>query len=144
MNIAVASDHRGFAKKQKLIICLQQREYQVIDEGCHSTERCDYPYYAQIVAQKVRDKKIDVGILLCGSGVGMSIAANRFRNVYAALVWNQETARLSKEHDNANILVIPADFVTDVDILVIVQAWLDAQFLKGRYQERLIQIDSQM
>lgn len=140
MNIAIGADHRGFAKKELLVAWLQN-QHHIFDVGCFVQERCDYPLFAQAVARKIQKKQADVGILLCGSGVGMSIAANRFSGIYAALVWNEQTARLSKEHDNANILVIPADFITDQEMRIVVQEWLQATFLYDRYQERLALID---
>jgi len=107
MNIAIGADHRGYALKSAIMRSMSDVTW--VDVGCQSKERCDYPLFAQAVAKQVQDKTVDAGILLCGSGIGMSIAANRFKNIYAALVWNVEVARLSKEHDNANVLILPAD-----------------------------------
>lgn len=137
--IAIGSDHRGFALKEYL---QQHIDATWRDVGCNSAQACDYPLYVPPVCTAVRAGEVDYGILLCGSGVGMAIAANRFVGIYAALVWSPETARLSKEHDNANILVLPADFITDTDAVLCVQAWLGATFLGGRHQRRLEEIDA--
>ena len=90
----------------------------------------------------MRAGSAECGVLLCGSGVGMAIAANRFMHIYAALVWNCETAARAKEEDNANILVLPADYITPVQACNMVEAWLNAQFLHDRYQKRIDQIDA--
>lgn len=141
MKIAIGSDHRGFALKMALMKSFNDSSVTWVDAGCHSKERCDYPLFAQTVAEQVQNKTVDAGILLCGSGIGMSIAANRFKHVYAALAWNVEIARLSKAHDNANILVLPADFVSEQEAVAMVNAWKAASFLGDRYQERLSLID---
>lgn len=139
MKIAIGADHRGFALKslimQSFTDCLWS------DVGCYNNERCDYPIFAKEVAKQVQEKSVDAGILLCGSGIGMSIAANRYKHVHAALVWNVEVARASKEHDNANILILPADFVSEQEAVAMINAWKEASFLGGRYQERLSLID---
>jgi ribose 5-phosphate isomerase B len=142
MKIAIGNDHRGFELKNYLIQSLHDANIVWSDAGCQSARRCDFPLFAQSVAKLVQDKKVDAGVLLCGSGVGMSIAANRFKGVYAALVWNAEVARRSKEHDNANILVIPTDYVSQSEVLTIIRAWNNATFIGGKYQERLDMIDS--
>ncbi len=141
MKIAIGSDHRGFALKNALMQSLNDGSVLWVDKGCHSDERCDYPLFAQTVAQQVQSSTVDAGILICGSGIGMSIAANRLKNVYAALVWNVEVASLSKEHDNANILILPADFVSEQEAVACVDAWRGASFLGGRHEERLSLID---
>lgn len=141
MKIAIGADHRGYALKNAILQSLDDGSIAWSDAGCHNEERCDYPLFAQVVAKQVQDKTVDAGILICGSGIGMSIAANRFKNIYAALVWNVDVARSSKEHDNANILILPADFATKDEAIAMVHAWQDASFLGDRYQERLSMID---
>lgn len=144
MKIAIGADHRGFHLK----LLLQERMYkhrgQVVewrDAGCFSAERTDYPSFAIKVAESVRAGDADVGILLCGNGVGMSIAANRYPGIYAALVWNEQVARSSKEEDNANVLVLPADYVSIDEVQGMVTAWLDAPFKEGRYRQRITMVD---
>lgn len=144
MKIAIGSDHRGFELKQYVQEKSNQFNQKIswFDVGCFSLERCDYPEPSRLVALEVQAKMVDAGILLCGSGVGVSIAANRFRGVYAALVWDEETARLAKEHDLANVLVLPADFISKEQALAMVKAWLDATFLEGRYRKRIDMVDT--
>lgn len=142
MKIAVGADHRGFAQK-KIILDFFAREQQhmPVDVGTMSDERTDYPIYAQKAVALLQAKMVDAAILLCGSGIGMAVAANRFPHVIAGVAWNQEVARVARAHDNVNVLVIPSDFVADDHLIRIVDAWLHAEFLGGRYAERLDLID---
>lgn len=145
MKLIIGSDHRGFHLKLLLQEQLRNnrgKEITWLDAGCFSAERCDYPPFAEKVCRAILAGEAEGGILLCGSGVGISIAANRFKGIYAALVWNETTAHLSKEHDNANVLVLPANFVTAHDAVQMVSAWLGASFLGGRYEERLKMIEA--
>jgi len=138
--IAIGADHRGFALKEFI---KQTLDTDIIwtDVGCTSDERCDYPEFAVAVAQRVQKHEDDRGILLCGSGVGMSIVANRFDGIYAALAWDEIIARLSHEDDNSNILVLPADFVSQERVVDMIRTWLQSSFSGGRYAERIKQID---
>lgn len=141
MNIAIGADHRGYALKQAI-----QTELALItwhDMGTHSLERADYPLYAHAIVKELLTGKVAAGVLICGTGVGMSIAANRHTGIYAALVWSVEIARRAKEEDYANILVIPADYVTSAQAVEMIKAWLKAQHKEGRYKERIISIDGQ-
>jgi ribose 5-phosphate isomerase B len=135
MKIAIGTDHRGFKLKNYIIDSLKDIEWE--DVGCFSEERCDYPIYAKKVCELILKNKVQYGILLCGTGVGMAIAANRFKEIYAALAWNHIIAKLSKEDDNANIIVLPADFITKNDSLEMIKAWLDTNFKGGYYLERI-------
>ena len=143
MIIAIGNDHHGFQHKEMLIKQNGFENIQVdwIDVGSEGPERVDYPPYGQAVARAVQQKKADCGILLCGTGVGMSVVANRFKDIYAALVWTEELARKSKEDDNANILVIPSDYINEKDLLSMINVWLTVDFKGGVYQERLEIID---
>lgn len=140
MKIAIGSDHHGLMCKE--LLKKQCAGVHVwIDLGCAaSSSACDYPVYAQAVVQAMASGTADAGVLLCGTGVGMSIAANRCPGIYAGLAWNEEIARLNKEHDNVNVLVLPADYVTPEQAVSMVNAWLAAQFLGGRHQERIDEI----
>ena len=142
MKIVIGADHRGFAQK-KIILDFFAREQQhtFIDVGTMNDERTDYPIYAQKAVALLQAKMADVAILLCGSGIGMAIAANRFPHILAGVAWNQEVARVARAHDNVNVLVIPSDFVADDQLIKIVEAWLYAEFLGGRYAARLEMID---
>ena len=144
MKIAIGADHRGAVQKKFIQEAFEIRDNDIqwVDVGCEASEpQCEYPKYAQLVSEALQSKKVDAGVLLCGSGVGMAIAANRYKSIYAALVWNEETARLSKEHDNANILVIGSDFVSDKQAVVMIDTWLSATFQGGRYQKRIEMIN---
>ena len=140
MKIAIGSDHRGFEHKQHII--KHMADVAWTDVGCFSAERCDYPVFAQLVAKALLEKEADLGILLCGSGIGMAIAANRFTGIYAGLCFSKTIARMAREHDNVNILVLPSDFVSPDESLEIIKSWLHASFKGGRYQERLDLVDN--
>lgn len=144
MNIVIGADHRGFHHKEfiKQTLVIPEKSITWIDVGTSTPQRTDYPKYVQEVCKTLLCEQALYGILLCGSGVGMSIAANRYPKIYAALVWSQEVARMSREDDNANVLVLPADFVDASQSVIIIQTWLQATFKQGRYQERLNMIDS--
>lgn len=144
MKIIIGSDHRGFAIKQHILeemhdIDLTPIEW--IDVGAFDKERSDYPKFAVDAAQRMVQKQAEFGILLCGSGIGMAIAANRFPGIRAAVAWNEEAAIMGREDDNTNVLVLPTDFVSGEQAILILRAWLRAQFKNGRYQERLDMID---
>lgn len=144
LKIAIGSDHRGYLHKAVIqqSVSLDTKRIEWLDVGCFSDERTDYPLFAYYVVQAIRTKKSDVGILLCGSGSGMAIAANRFDTIYAAVVWDTLTAARAKEEDNANVLSLPADYITPEQAVAMVIVWLNAQFLKGRYQNRIDMIDN--
>ncbi len=141
MNIAIGADHRGYDLKQAIQLELAHIAWH--DMGTSSLERTDYPIYAHAVVKELLTGKAAMGILICGTGVGMSIAANRHPGIYAALVWSIEIARRAKEEDYANILVIPADYVTAAQAVEMIRAWLKAEHKEGRYKERIISIDGQ-
>ncbi len=142
--IAVGADHRGFSLKEKLKQQYNSELFAIawIDVGAYTNERSDYPEFSIAVCQKMLNSDAQCGILLCGTGVGMAIAANRFTGIYAAVAWNTEIARLSKEDDNSNILVIPADFIEYDQLTSMVTAWLHASFKHDRYEKRIAMIDA--
>lgn len=140
MKIAVASDHGGFPLKKSLISFLQKKGIEVLDRGNHGTESVDYPDYAIEVAKAVSSKNADAGLLLCGTGIGMCIVANKFRGVRAAVVSDAFSAKMAKEHNNANILCLGGRVVDEDKARDIVSAWLDAQFEGGRHENRLKKI----
>jgi|SRR5581483_9908583 len=139
MKIAIGTDHRGFLHKE--YIMQNMSEYAWTDVGTHNQERTDYPIYSKKAIQLFLNNKVDYGVLLCSTGVGMAIAANRHPGVYAAVVWSEEIARQSKAEDNINMLVLPSDFVSQEQSIIIIQTWLKTAFKGGRYQERLMMID---
>jgi len=140
MKISIGADHRGYALKQNIIQHFTQLQWE--DVGTHSAERTDYPLFAQQVCKNILTRRTEAGILLCGSGNGVAIAANRFKGIYAALCWTPILAQRAKEHDGANVLVLPADYISMQDAYACVQAWLSASFLGGRYQNRLDMLDA--
>ena len=147
LTIAIGADHRGVKLKSFLIQLLSsstqsKKNITLVDVGCSNPEYCDYPKYAIAVVQEIISQRADCGILICGTGAGVAITANRFDKIYAALAFNVETARLAREHDNANILVLPADYVTLDQAFEMTSAWLDAKFISGKYQNRLTMIDN--
>lgn len=143
IKIAIASDHRGFEHKAVIQkgVSISESKIEWIDVGCFSAERTDYPPFAYEAVQLIKNGNADLGVLLCGSGVGMTIAANRFSHIYAALVWDTITAVRAKEEDKANVLSLPADYITPEQAVAMVIAWLGAEFLQGRYQERIAMVD---
>lgn len=143
MKIAIGADHRGFEHKEyiKKYTRINNVSIEWIDVGVYTTERSDYPLYASHVAELVTTSAVGRGILVCGSGIGMAIVANRYNGVYAGVVWNEEVARFAAEHDKVNVLSIPSDFVSEKEAVLVVQTWLTSHFLGGRYQQRIDLID---
>lgn len=139
MNIVIGADHRGFVLKEQIKSILTEHDWY--DVGTSDTKRTDYPIYANRVCDYMLQGKAEHGILLCGSGIGMAIAANRFKGIYAALCWNEEIARVAREDDGSNLLVLPSDFLSKDDAVRLVRVWLGALFKRGRYQDRLDMID---
>ena len=138
MKIAIGADHHGVNLKNYII---KNLEFTWEDVGCFSLEICDYPIYSKLVCELILQGKVDCGILLCGTGIGMAMAANRFKKIYAALAWNVNIARLSKEEDNSNVLVLPADFITFAESIKIIQSWTLATFKGGNYLKRIKLLD---
>lgn len=141
-HLVIAADHRGF-KQKSIILAYLARETSItcIDVGTDSDERTDYPLYAHKALALLTEQKVEGALLLCGSGAGMAIVANRLSHVYGAVVWDATVARAVKEEDNCNVLVIPSDFVADDQVCEIVNAWLQATFKGGVYAKRLAMID---
>lgn len=137
--IAVACDHAGYILKQQLIAYLQDR-FEVIDCGCHSTESVDYPDYALIACNKVKNQEVDFGILVCYTGIGMSIAANKVKTIRASLVGNVEDAKLTREHNNSNVLCLSAKNTPLELAKEIVDAYLESEFLGDRHRRRVDKI----
>ncbi len=138
--IAIASDHGGFVLKEKLKGYLEKKGFKVKDLGTYSKERCDYPLTAYSLAKEVSKGKIKQGVLICKSGIGNSIVANKVPGVRAALCYNVKAARLSREHNDSNILVLGASFVNLNLAKRILNIWLGARFQGGRHQRRLNQL----
>ena len=139
--ILIASDHAGFVLKEKLKEFLKKKKLAVKDLGTYSQERCDYPLYAYELAKDISSRKYSRGILICKSGIGNSIVANRLTGVRAALCHNIKIAKLSREHNDSNVLVLGSGFVKADLARRIVSAWLDTKFLGGRHLKRVKLID---
>lgn len=141
MRIAIGSDHGGFELKQALIPFLQGRDIEVSDAGTHAADSVDYPDFGEAVALLVAHGEADAGIVICGTGIGISIAANKVAGIRAALVTSPEMAALAKQHNNANILALGGRILSLETAEACVAAWLDASFEGDRHQRRLVKID---
>ena len=141
--IPIGADHAGFQLKQRLVEELRVLGYEPLDLGTHSLESADYPDFAHQVAGRVEHHEARRGVLLCGTGLGMSYAANRHPGVRAAVAWTPEVARLAREHNDANVLVLPARFLSDDEGVQILKAWLDAEFAGGRHSRRVAKIEQE-
>lgn len=141
MNIAIGSDHAGFKLKNDLIAYLIEKEYELQDFGPDSADSVDYPDYAHAVAESVASGENGLGILICGSGNGVCISANKHKGIRAALAWEEEIASLARQHNNANIICIPARFVSKAKAFKIADAYLEASFEGGRHQTRVDKIE---
>lgn len=137
MILSVGTDHRGYETKNELLQYLESSHYPVIDCGTHSTESCDHPQYAFAVSEQVALGRADRGILICSSGHGMAISANKVPMVRAVLPINKDHAKLSRSHNNANVLVLGADYLPMEEMKNICDAWLAEEFLGGKYQRRI-------
>ncbi|MCQ2383751.1 MAG: ribose 5-phosphate isomerase B [Paludibacteraceae bacterium] len=140
MSIGIASDHAGFELKGEVIKWLEQQQANVYDYGTYSADSCDYPDFAHPLAKAVEGKACDFGIAICGSGNGISITVNKHQGVRAALCWNVELAQLARQHNDANILSLPARFISTETALEIVKAYFSTDFEGGRHQRRVEKI----
>jgi ribose 5-phosphate isomerase B len=140
MKIAIASDHAGYEEKERLKPLLTELGIQFEDLGTVSEASVDYPDYARKVGDEVANGHVEQGLLVCGSGTGMAIAANKVPGVRAAVAWNEETARLAREHNDANVLSLGARTTPPEDLPKIVRAWFAAEFAGGRHERRIEKI----
>lgn len=139
--IGIACDHAGYELKEFIVGWLSSKGFDVVDYGCSSPERVDYPDYGHALARGIESGEIKQAVAICGSGVGISMALNRHKGVRAGLSWCAEIARLVKEHNNANVVVLPARFVTNDEAMEIVDAWLTSEFEGERHQARIDKIE---
>jgi ribose 5-phosphate isomerase B len=140
MKIALGADHAGFELKQKVKDYLGKKGVEVNDIGTNSTDSVDYPDFARLVAHEVAQHRADYGVLVCGSGIGMSITANKVGGIRAANVSDEQDARLAREHNNANVLAIGARIIGDDKAMNIVDIFLNTQFAAGRHERRVEKI----
>nr|WP_307774937.1 ribose 5-phosphate isomerase B [uncultured Cetobacterium sp.] len=141
MKIALGADHGGYTLKEDIKSYLESKGIEVLDKGTYSTDSVDYPTYAKAVAKSILDKEATFGILICGTGIGISIAANRFEGIRAALCSNTTMAKLTRQHNDANILALGARMTGDVLALDIVDEFLKAEFEGGRHTNRIKAIE---
>ena len=138
MRIALAADHRGHAAKEKIAVLLSEMGHQVLDMGANSAKSCDYPDMAYRAAKAVAEKLADVGVMVCGSGIGMDMCANKVPGVRAALCHDELTAQMSRRHNDANILCLASDVLGEELMRRIVTSWLEAGFERGGRHERRV------
>ena len=141
MNILLANDHAGTSLKNEIKKVLENKGYSVINLGCDTEESVDYPDFAHPLAEKISNNENLKGIIICGSGIGVSMSANKHKGVRSALCWNKETAKLSRSHNNANVLSLPARFLKKKEAIEIVEIFLNTDFEGGRHERRVDKIN---
>ncbi len=141
MKIAIGADHAGYLLKEILIGYLESLNYEVVDYGTNSDKSVDYPDIIHPLAEDVNNGKFEKAIIICGSGIGVSLVANRYKNVRAALCWNEEIVKLCRLHNNANILTLPARFISETDAIHFVDLFFSTEFEGGRHQIRVEKIN---
>ena len=142
MKIAIGADHGGYSLKEILIEDLKSSGYDLEDLGTYSTDSVDYPDFSQKVCNQVTQGQADLGILICGTGIGMSIAANKHQGIRAALCGDVYSAKLTRQHNNSNVLCLGARVIGDELAKMIVHTWLDAEFEGGRHQGRIDKLEA--
>lgn len=140
MKIAIGNDHAGTQYKNVVVNYLKSKGIEVINHGTNSEDSVDYPDFVHPVASNVEKREVDLGIIICGSGNGASMTANKHQGVRSAICWNNEIAKLAREHNNANILSIPSRFVSENQALDMVKTFLETEFEGGRHQDRINKI----
>ena len=142
MKIAIGNDHAGTEYKFQILTCLESKGIEVINYGTDNTDSVDYPDFVHPVAKDVENKTVELGILLCGSANGVAMTANKYQNIRAGLCWTTEIVELVRQHNNANILCIPARYTSKEEILLMVDTFLNTPFEGGRHQKRVDKIPS--
>lgn len=138
--IALASDHAGFELKNSIISYLKSENYDVVDFGCTTGERCDYPDYAHPLALAIENEKEIIGIVCCGSGNGINMTVNKHQGIRSAICWNKKIAELARAHNNANVCSLPARFISIKEALEIIYIFLHTDFNGGRHLQRIQKI----
>jgi ribose 5-phosphate isomerase B len=139
--VPIGADHAGFELKERLKTELENRGLEPVDVGAHSTESVDYPDFAKQVAASVSAGEAQRGVLMCGTGLGMSYTANRFPGVRAAVAWTPEIAELARRHNDANVLILPSRFISPDEGVEILRRWLETPFDGGRHARRIAKIE---
>ena len=138
--IPIGADHAGFQLKERVKAHLEEKGYEVKDFGCYSEESIDYPDYAHPVASMVEENENMLGIVICGSGNGINMTANKHQGIRSALCWKKEIAELARQHNNANVIALPARFITEEEGIEMVDVFLATAFEGGRHQNRVNKI----
>ena len=141
MKIAIGNDHAGVDVKRKIENYLTEKGYTVINKGYDGKESVDYPDYIHPVSKEVKEKKAQIGIIICGSGNGAAMTANKHKGVRAAVCWSEEIAELARQHNDANIISIPSRFLSEKEIINIVEVFIKTDFEGGRHKRRIDKID---
>ena len=141
MKIAIGNDHAGVDVKKKIENYLSEKGYTVINKGYDGKESVDYPDYIHPVSTEVKEKKAQIGIIICGSGNGAAMTANKHKGVRAAVCWSEEIAELARQHNDANIISIPSRFLSEKEIINIVEVFIKTDFEGGRHKRRIDKID---
>jgi len=141
MKISIASDHAGYAYKEEIKKYLANKGHKVIDCGTNSLESCDYPIFGKAAANKVANKEVDFGVLVCSSGEGIAIAANKVKGVRAGIAYNDDVARLIRQHNNANMIAFGASFMDLKDVIRRIDIFLATDFEGGRHERRVNEIE---
>jgi ribose 5-phosphate isomerase B len=135
--IPIGADHAGFELKEKLIKYLKSKGFEIEDFGCYSEDSIDYPDFGHPVAEKVEMNEGMLGVLICGSGNGINMTANKHQGIRSALCWRKDIAQLAREHNNANIIALPARFISEEEAIEMVDVFLSTDFEGGRHQRRV-------
>lgn len=138
--IGIACDHAGFQMKELLVGYLSTKGYDVVDFGCHSEESIDYPDFGHPLAEAIENGELEQGVGLCGSGEGMAMTLNKHQGIRAGLCWNTDVAALTRQHNDANVVVLPARFISNDEAIAIVNTFLSSDFEGGRHQGRVEKI----
>lgn len=141
LKIAIGADHAGFELKEKLAKHLQDWGHEVIDHGTNNSERVDYPDFGHLVAKDLKEQRVDLGLVICGSGNGINMAVNKYEGIRSAISWTAEIARLARQHNDANVLALPARFISEDEAEAILKAFLEADFEGGRHARRVAKIN---
>ena len=142
MKIVIGNDHAGVGVKEKIRDHLEKKGHQVINKGYDGEESVDYPDFIHPVSKEVKEKKAEIGVIVCGSGNGAAMTANKHKGVRAAICWSEEIAALAKHHNNANIISIPSRFLNEKEIIKIIDVFIEAEFEGGRHERRVQKIDT--
>lgn len=143
MKILIGNDHAGYSLKLSIIKNLEDK-YEFFDKGSYSDESVDYPDYASIIAKEIQSEKGDLGILICGTGNGVCMTANKFKGIRAVICWNKEIAKLAKQHNNANIICIPSRFIKAEEAIKIIESFILEKFEGGRHERRIKKINENL